>query len=385
MTAGRSASFAVLKPGMLTTVQDLGRFGYQGVGVPVSGPMDAYSHALANDLIGNDPRAAALEITLIGPELLAEGDLACVVTGADIDVFVDAIAVARNQVFEVPSGSRLRFGARRRGARAALAVRGGFDVPATLGSRATHLASGMGPFGGRALKAGDALPVGAESAKGAKGAKGDKGAKGAEGAKGAKGAEGAKGAKGAEGAKGAKGAEGAKGVEGAKGAEGAEGANGAGADGAGALRALELPDGGARLRVLPAVHRERFTDAAWQQLTHGRYMITPQSNRMGYRLEGATLTHIGPADILSEAMPIGALQVPASGQPILLLAECATTGGYATIANVVTADLPIAGQLAPGDWIEFVPCTRDEALSALRARRTALGLRHATAGEASRG
>jgi len=93
---------------------------------------------------------------------------------------------------------------------------------------------------------------------------------------------------------------------------------------------------------------------------------------MGYRLDGPPLAHAGAADILSEAMPMGVIQVPASGQPILLMAECATTGGYATIANVITADLPIAGQLAPGDWIEFHACTRDEAIAALRAREAAL-------------
>ena len=92
---------------------------------------------------------------------------------------------------------------------------------------------------------------------------------------------------------------------------------------------------------------------------------------MGYRLEGPVLAHVGAADILSEGMPIGAIQVPASGQPILLMAERATTGGYPTIANVITADLPIAGQLAPGDWVEFVSCSMDEALAALRAREAA--------------
>jgi antagonist of KipI len=106
-------------------------------------------------------------------------------------------------------------------------------------------------------------------------------------------------------------------------------------------------------------------------LTEDRFTVTPQSNRMGYRLEGSALGHVGAADILSEAMPIGALQVPASGQPILLMAERQTTGGYATIANVITADLPIAGQLAPGDWIGFTPVTHGEALAALRAREAA--------------
>jgi antagonist of KipI len=296
---------------MLTTVQDLGRRGYQNVGVPVSGPMDVYSHRLANLVLGNDPSAAALEITLLGPELLAEREVACAIAGADIDVAVDGVRVERNRPFAVPAGSRIRFGQRHKGARLTLAVHGGFDVPATLGSRATHLASHMGPFGGRALRAGDVLPVVVPTRPSPP------------------------------------------------------------SSAVACPSPLELPDGGARLRVLPAVHRERFTDGAWQQFTHGRFTVTPQSNRMGYRLDGPTLEHGGSADILSEAMPVGAIQVPASGQAILLLAECATTGGYPTIANVITADLPIAGQLAPGDWTEFVPCTRDEALKALRTREDA--------------
>jgi antagonist of KipI len=302
-------TLTVIRPGMLTTVQDLGRRGYRGVGVPLSGPMDFYSHRLANHVLGNDPMAAALEITLVGPELEADGEVLCAVTGADMEVTVDGARVAPNGPFAVPSRGRIRFGQRRRGARATLAVGGGFDLPTTLGSRATHLASRMGPFGGRALKAGDTLPVGRSVARAAPRPP---------------------------------------------------------------VAALPLPDGGARLRVLPAVHRDRFTDSGWRVLTTARFTVTPNSNRMGYRLDGPALEHAAAADILSEAMPVGVIQVPASGQPILLMAECATTGGYATIANVVTADLPIAGQLAPGDWLEFAPCTRDEALSALRARERAL-------------
>jgi antagonist of KipI len=303
-------TFTVIKPGMLTTVQDLGRSGYQGLGVPVSGPMDAYSHRLANQLLGNDPMAAALEITLLGPELLADGEMTCAVAGAEIEMTLDGAAVARHQPFPVPSGSRLRCGARGRGARVTLAVRGGFDVPATLGSRATHLVSRMGPFGGRALRTGDLLPV--------------------------------------------------------------RPAGLSAAGSGGTPQPLALPEGGAHVRVVPAVHRERFTDDAWGLLVRARFMVSPHSNRMGYRLDGPVLGHVGAADILSEAMPIGALQVPASGQPILLMAERQTTGGYATIANVITADLPVAGQLAPGDWISFTPVTLDEAVAALREREAAL-------------
>jgi biotin-dependent carboxylase-like uncharacterized protein len=304
-------SFTVLKPGMLTTVQDLGRVGYQGLGVPVSGPMDAYSHRLANQVLGNDPMAAALEITLLGPELVAEGDITCAVAGAEIEVTVDGTAVPRDQPFRVASGSRLRWGARGRGTRMTLAVRGGFDVPATLGSRATHLVSRMGPFGGRSLRAGDLLPIGPQGSEGIPASTGP-------------------------------------------------------------LAPLDLPDGGAKVRVVPAVHRERFTDDAWEVLVHARFTVSPQSNRMGYRLDGPVIGHVGAADILSEAMPIGALQVPASGQPILLMAERQTTGGYATIANVITADLPTAGQLAPGEWIEFATVTHAQAVEALRDREAAL-------------
>ncbi len=296
---------------MLTTVQDLGRRGYQGLGVPVSGPMDAYSHRLANQVLGNDPMAAALEITLLGPELAADGDIICAIAGAEIDVMVDGVRAPRHQPFRVASGSKIRCGVRKKGTRLSLAVGGGFDLPTTFGSRATHLASRMGPFGGRALRAGDVLPVAP--------------------------------------------------VAGVTGPE----TRGSGAP-------VDLPDGGANVRIVPAAHRERFTDDAWALLVGARFIVSPQSNRMGYRLEGPALRHAGVADILSEAMPIGVLQVPASGQPILLMAERQTTGGYATIANVITADLPLAGQLGPGDWIAFTPVTHAEALDALRAREAAL-------------
>ncbi len=315
-----TVSLTVTKPGMLTTVQDLGRRGYQGLGVPVSGPMDPYSHRLANLILGNDPMAAALEVTLMGPELVAHGEVTCAVAGAEIEAMVNGVLVPANKPFAIPPDGRIRFGARRRGARLTLAVRGGFDVPPTLGSRATHLVSRMGPFGGRALRTGDVLAVGAERSGGSAGSGSSAGSGGS----------------------------------------------------AGAPKPLELPEAGARLRVVPAVHRDRFTDDAWGRLLDARFTVTPQSNRMGYRLDGPRLTHTSTADILSEAMPLGAIQVPASGQPILLLAERATTGGYATIANVITADIPIAGQLAPGDWIGFDAVTHAEALAALRAREADL-------------
>jgi antagonist of KipI len=306
-------ALSVVRPGMLTTVQDLGRWGLQASGVPVAGPMDEYSHRLANRLVGNVPSAAALEITLIGPELLAHGDVTCAVAGATFEMAAGGMIVPAHVPFTLRSGSRLQFGARVGGARATLAVRGGFDVPRVFGSRATSLISAMGPLDGRAVKVGDLLPIAAATT--------------------------------------------------------IVTSNHA----APATVPLPLPTGGARLRVVPGPQQSFFTSHAYDTLFSSRYVITLQSNRMGYRLEGPPLQHAGGADILSDATPLGTLQVPASGQPILLMADRQTTGGYPKIAVVISADLPVAGQLAPGDWLEFAPCTREAAVEALKRRHRSLG------------
>jgi len=298
----------VVKGGLLSTIQDLGRVGYQSVGVSVAGPMDWYSHRLANRLVSNDERAAAIEVTLIGPELAAEGDALCAIAGAEFDVMVDASPVSTSGPFTVQRGQRIVFGERRRGARATLAVRGGIDVPSTLGSRSTHLVSHMGPFGGRALQGGDLLPIGtAGSALRFCGA-----------------------------------------------------------------RRLPLSEGIATLRIMEGPHRIRFRDQAWATLCGEPFRISPDSNRMGYRLDGPRLSHVRGADILSEATAVGSLQVPSSGQPILLMADRQTTGGYTIVASVITADLPVAGQLAPGDIVRFAPCSREDALAALAVRESEL-------------
>jgi antagonist of KipI len=292
---------------MLTTVQDLGRWGHQHEGVPVAGPMDWYSHCVANRLVGNPDASAALEVTLVGPELTANADIVCAVAGAIFELTCDGAPVPHGAPFAVRRGARLRFGARSAGARATLAVAGGLDVDAVLGSRATSLISRMGPLGGRPLAAGDTLPIGEPRR----------------------------------------------------------------ADGR-SPRRLPLPREGTRLRVMLGPHSDRFTDDAVATFRAGRYLVTQESNRMGYRLDGALLARADTTDMLSDATPMGSLQVPPSGLPILLMADRQTTGGYPKIATVITADLPLAGQLAPGDWIEFVPCSRGMALEALRARVAAL-------------
>jgi antagonist of KipI len=236
----------------------------------------------------------------------------CAVAGATFALSVGAATVPMHAAFTLRPGERLKFGARSAGARATLAVRGGLDVPSVFESRATSLISRMGPFGGRALQAGDVLPVTPVTTLVTQGR------------------------------------------------------------GEPAGVPLPLPAGGARLRVVVGPQEPLFTRQAYETLFGSRYVITPASNRMGYRLEGPPLAHAGRADILSDATPLGLLQVPASGQPILLMADRQTTGGYPKIGVVIGADLPFAGQLAPGDWIEFVRCTREAALDALKLRHRAL-------------
>jgi antagonist of KipI len=301
-------TLTVLRPGMLTTVQDLGRWGHQDRGVPVAGPMDLYSHRLANRLVGNEDGAAALEITLVGPELRADRAVVCAVAGASFVLTAAGRPVDMHRAFVLQPGETVRFGNRGEGARATLAVRGGIDMAPVFGSRATSLISRMGPFGGRALLAGDLLPVGPLPDE-------------------------------------------TRDI---------------------APFPLAMPHGGARVRVIPGPHVAMFNPAALDTLLHARYVITPSSNRMGYRLAGPALEHADDGEILSDATPIGSLQVPASGQPILLMADRQTTGGYPKIATVISADLPTVGQLAPGDWIEFAHCTREAAIDAARRQHARL-------------
>lgn len=298
----------VNRPGLLTTVQDLGRWGFQALGVSVAGPMDHVSHRIANAMAGNPADAATIEVTLVGPELVFEDERLVAVAGAEYEITLDGQPVPAAGAFVARAGATLRFGRRVHGTRAYLAVCGGFDTPPVLGSRATHLPSGMGGLGGRALLAGDRLPCGAVPERPARAAR-------------------------------------ARGLPDAS------------------LGAI--PEGAATLRVLPGPQADRFTDGALQALQSAPYRMAPSSNRMGFRLDGPLLTHTRGADVISDATPLGALQVPASGQPILLMADRQTSGGYPKLATVITADIGLAGQLRPGDTIAFAVCSRGEALAAL--------------------
>ena len=304
-------SIQVIKPGMLSTVQDLGRWGYQYLGVPVAGPMDRCAHRLANLLVGNPPSAATVEVTLIGPELAFEARSLMAVTGAEFEVRVGDRPVPMNAAFEVPAGSRVRLGRRGLGTRAYLAVAGGFDTPAPLGSRATHLPSQVGGVGGRGLVAGDRLPIGA-----------------------------------------------AIGVP--------------PEPGRARQPVVPLPRGGSRIRVMLGPQEQACTRSGLDTFRSSRYVVSEQSDRMGYRLQGPAVELRPDSPILSDSTPLGTVQIPGAGEPIVLMADGQTTGGYPRVATVITADLPLAGQLGPGDWIEFDICDRSVAMRALIAQEQAL-------------
>jgi antagonist of KipI len=309
----------VIKPGLLTTVQDLGRFGHQESGVPVAGPMDAFSHRLANQLAGNEPDAATLEMTLIGPELVVDVATTIAICGGHFEVTCDDRPVPMGASFAVAAGQRLKFGRVLQGARAYLAVAGGVQTPPVLGSRATHLVSRMGGMDGRALASGDRVPVPAETSP-----RPQRKSPG-----------------------------------------------------------LTLPTRGrALLRVMPGPQDDWFQRDAIKTIAGVSFRISPRSNRMGYRLQGPPLARQREGELISEPVGIGAIQVPSAGEPILLMADRQTAGGYPKIGHVITADLPLAGQLAPGDFIEFVLCTRQEAVAALIARERQL-LRYADLRDAS--
>ena len=307
------AALHVVKAGLLTTVQDLGRYGHQASGVPVAGPMDTFSHRLANQLAGNTIDAATLEITLIGPDLIVEAETTMAIAGAQFEVTCDDRPLSPGASFQVTRGQRLKFGRIVQGARAYLAVAGGVQTEPMLGSRATHLVSRMGGFNGRTLQAGDRVPIADDSRPRPQ----------------------------------------RKSV------------------------GLTLPTKGrALLRVMPGPQADWFHPDALRAIASVSFRISPQSNRMGYRLQGPPLVRAREDELISEPLGIGAIQIPAAGEPILLMADRQTAGGYPKIGYVISADLPIAGQLAPGDFIEFHVCTHQEAVTALISRERQL-LRYA--------
>lgn len=302
----------VLDPGFLTTVQDLGRSGWERFGVPACGAMDRFALRAANTLVGNPPNAAAFESLGQGPTLLAGRDLLVAASGPGFALEVDGWHFPAWMSVYVRAGAALRLVGEAGAVWGYLAVAGGIDTPPVMGSRSTYLRGGFGGLDGRMLAPGDVLPVGRLTD----------------------------------------------------------------APGAWSLWAGRWLPPGARLAyaedeplgIIPGPQAEAFTPEAWQALLEGAYTLSPASDRMGYRLVGPHLSHRAGADILSDGIPLGAVQVPGEGQPIVMMSDRQTTGGYTKMAVVAGADLPRLAQRAPGTGgIRFTSLTVEEAQRRWRA------------------
>lgn len=295
------AHLQVVTPGLLTTVQDAGRWGWQARGVPVGGPMDPTSYRVANVLVGNRSIEAALEITLAGPELEFEDNRTVAVVGGDWNLTLNGRSVPMRTPIPCVPGDRLRVAERRRGARAYVAVAGGIDVPLVFGSRSTDSRAAIGGFEGRALRAGDRVPLGK---------------------------------------------------------------HGRDSSSLKPAKKTPDPFSGT-VRVLRGPHADWFDPGPWDVLCRDRFVVDVRSDRMGYRLQGPPLERRRKDDMISSPTVAGAVQVTASGAAILLMADRQTIGGYPILAAVITADLRHLGQLAPGDALSFAECSLQEARAAL--------------------
>jgi antagonist of KipI len=281
----------VQAPGLLTTVQDLGREGFGPLGVSPSGAADAISLRLGNRLVGNPEGRAALEMTLLGGTFLFPQDSVIALTGSDFGATLDREPTDLWTSIEAKAGQTLRVAATRSGARCYLCVQGGIAVKPLLGSASTHLLSGLGGYQGRALRKGDVLRIGPATARFKRNTITPK--------------------------------------------------------------ALQRLSPRKLLRVTPGPQYASFPKSSQQRFYVGTYRVAEDSNRMGLRLEGQPIAQDSRGEMITEGVSLGAVQVTASGLPIILFVEQQTTGGYAKIANVISADLHSVGQLRPRDEIRF--------------------------------
>jgi biotin-dependent carboxylase-like uncharacterized protein len=300
-----SARLVLVRAGLVSSVQDLGRWGWQHQGVSPAGAMDPECLELANLLVGNQPGTAALEMGLLGDELLVEADSVRIAfTGAAMPLQVDGAPVTLWRSHTLARGQRLAVGAATVGVWSYLAVAGGLAVPEVLGSRSAHWRSGLG---GRLLRAGDVLPL--------------------------------------------------------------VGAGTGITDGPELGLADPPAIGGAKqIRVILGPQADRFTATGLATFLEADWRILPESDRMAYRLDGPAVGHAAGFNILSDGIMRGSIQVPGTGRPLVMQADHQTTGGYPKIATVVSADLSALAQLAPGRSLRFVAITSAQARAARAAR-----------------
>ena len=295
------ATIKVLHPGFLTTLQDLGRFHYAHLGISASGAADALSLRIGNLLVGNSENAAAIEMTLVGGTFEFESDHLIAVTGSDFEPTVGGEPISRWRSILVKAGNQIKFGATRSGARCYLSVQGGIQSLPTFGSVSTHLVTGLGGLEGRALKKEDSLqcnPTGPRALPVMKQLP---------------------------------------------------------------QHIIALLEDRTTLRVTPGPQADFFSSEAHSVFASSSYTLSEDSNRMGLRLIGASLTRTIQNEMLTEGVSLGSIQIPPSGQPIILFVEHQTTGGYPKIANVISADFHRLGQLRPRDMIHFEPVSFKEA------------------------
>lgn len=286
------AHVVIVDPGLQTTVQDTGRPGYGRLGIPPGGAADRGALQRANWLVGNDDDAAVLEIALVGPRLRfagLDGERLIAVTGAELAATLNGRRLPLATAVAARRGDEVRFGARMWGARAYLAVRGGFDLPLVLGSRSTDLTAGFGGLDGRALRAGDHLPLGEPRQE----------------------------------------------------------------TGTVSLPRRSRPNGAMHLRAIRFVAGPQADRLSLPALCNADWRVSASSNRVGIRLDGPGLKGVGGTDIISEGMTTGGIQITNEGRPIVMLPARATIGGYARIGTVIGADLDRLAQLAPGDAVRF--------------------------------
>ena len=316
-------SITVMNPGLLTSVQDAGRVGYQQFGVSVSGVMDPRAMKIANILVGNDENEAVLECTMMGPQLRFNEANVVAITGGDLGPTLDGQPVATYAAFAVQAGQTLRFTGLRTGCRAYIAFAGGLDIPLVMGSRSTYMKAKIGGMEGRKLEKNDEIGFRAPNP-----------------------------------------------------------------DVLNLVQRRIAPEVTARkefsVRVLMGPQDDLFTPAGIETFLGSAYTVTNEFDRMGCRMEGPIIEHKNGGDIISDGIAFGAIQVPTAGKPIIMLADRQTTGGYTKIANVITADFRIIGQLKGGDQVRFVKTTIDAAQDALLTERAALRALRTMTGPAKR-
>ncbi|KSU85310.1 antagonist of KipI [Fictibacillus enclensis] len=296
-------SITIDKPGMLTSLQDLGRYSYQQFGVIASGAMDPFAHTAANLLVGNSENEATLEATLLGPRITFETDTYIAVCGGDLTPSLNGKRIQNWRPYKVNKDDVLEFGKCKWGCRAYIAVAGGFDTELVMGSRSTYLRAGIGGYQGRALKEGDRLKTGSFKPTFKPVSVNWKMSRG--------------------------------------------------------LRTVYENMG--RIRTVKGRHFDYFTLESQKAFFEKEFTITTKSDRMGYRAEGTSLQLERKEEILSEPVLFGTVQVPSEGNPIILMADRQTTGGYPKIAQTAFVDLPKLAQAKPGDRIVFQEISEEEA------------------------